>query len=704
VVYFGSQASGGSPPYTFRWDLGDGTLVQEQSPNHTYRSAGRFVARLQATDSAQALANATPITIDVAEPPPWLTAAGEGMPRHGEAPLIVQFRNWAAGGLPPYTFAWDFGDGSAHAWTSNPVHVYTAPGDYFASVTVFDSQNPPGADSSDMLPLNVAPPADPLAVSASAGPGEGEVPLLVTFGGNASGGVPPYSYFWDFGDGEGAASAGASHLYDRVGEYRAVLVASDSTGRRGASAPITIKVGVTGGELAVVATAVPDRGPAPLEVSFRGLASGGAPAYVFRWEFGDGAGGFGDSPIYLYRYPGIYLARVEVTDADGKQANSSIGIDVGRPGNFTVSATSSPSSGPPPLSVAFGGDAHGAIEPRWDWNFGDGGGSIERDPVHVYDRPGNYWAVLTVTDRDGTVGSARLRIDVIPPPQIMIEITPAEWAGRVGEMQRFKARVLNGSGSDVTDESELTWDPPPFGEVNASSGKEVVFKAAGPGDGTLDVRARYREFEAVASARIRAQAPPDALVVMITHPANRSVVRGVVEVAGLARGMVPIDAVEVRVDNGSWARAEAVSANWTDWRASIDLSGLVGLHAISARASSGELVSAESRVDVIVAEPPRPTRNWWPDLLPLAVTAAGIVAVFLAILWFRRRRRRRALRAQEADSAVDQPTRVSRELRRRAISIAAGRGGSRKGFSAQDPPLPDPRRASAGISPAGAPW
>ena len=43
-------------------------------------------------------------------------------------------------GTPPYTYSWNFGDGSSSA-SKNPVHTYTNPGEYIANVTVTDSIN-----------------------------------------------------------------------------------------------------------------------------------------------------------------------------------------------------------------------------------------------------------------------------------------------------------------------------------------------------------------------------------------------------------------------------------------------------------------------------------------------------------------------------------------------------------------------------------
>ncbi len=51
--------------------------------------------------------------------------------------------------------------------------------------------------------------------------------------------------------------------------------------------------------------------------------------------------------------------------------------------------------------VAFADRSWGDIT-RWRWDFGDGAGSEEQNPVHVYEKPGEYIVVLTVSGPKGT--------------------------------------------------------------------------------------------------------------------------------------------------------------------------------------------------------------------------------------------------------------------------------------------------------------
>ena len=58
-------------------------------------------------------------------------------------------------GKPPYSYLWDFGDGSAFGNTSAVTHVYTFPGRFRAHIIVKDSA---GSISMDYIDVDVESP------------------------------------------------------------------------------------------------------------------------------------------------------------------------------------------------------------------------------------------------------------------------------------------------------------------------------------------------------------------------------------------------------------------------------------------------------------------------------------------------------------------------------------------------------------------
>ena len=55
---------------------------------------------------------------------------------------------------------------------------------------------------------------------------------------------------------------------------------------------------------------------------------------------------------------------------------------------------------------------------RWEWDFGDGSSSSERNPSHTYAAPGNYTVLLVATDDDGAADTRThsVRAEAPPPP------------------------------------------------------------------------------------------------------------------------------------------------------------------------------------------------------------------------------------------------------------------------------------------------
>jgi len=80
-----------------------------------------------------------------------LDVIAEAEPDEGAPPLKVQFTasvEEEEGG--PWTFAWDFGDGSKST-EQNPSHTYDKVGEYTATLTVTDQKGNKGTDEIDIF-------------------------------------------------------------------------------------------------------------------------------------------------------------------------------------------------------------------------------------------------------------------------------------------------------------------------------------------------------------------------------------------------------------------------------------------------------------------------------------------------------------------------------------------------------------------------
>jgi len=91
-------------------------------------------------------------------------------------------------------------------------------------------------------PIFTSVTAGALTVTIIANPTIGPAPLTVAFNGSASGGVPPYTWAWDFGDTNTSTAQNPMNTYGSPGVYTVNLTATDAAGVQGAAAPVDITV------------------------------------------------------------------------------------------------------------------------------------------------------------------------------------------------------------------------------------------------------------------------------------------------------------------------------------------------------------------------------------------------------------------------------------------------------------------------------
>jgi PKD repeat protein len=390
-VIFTGDAVGGKPPFTWAWDFGDGGTSVQQNPSHSYLAVGNYTAHVTATDSL-GVSGTTSVDVKVLTA---LNVTVQGLPATvGPAPLTVDVSGIATGGLPPYTYDWDFADGSQHSLSPADQHTWATAGLYNVVLTVSDSC---GQTKTATLPVNAYGPVTPAPKVNFAC---GYAPLNVIFTGDATGGVPPYTYAWTFGDGGTDTLPNPSHSYLTVGTHTATLTVTDSLGHTGVG---TVDVTVTP-ELTVAVQGLPGTaGPAPLTVNVSSTVSGGTPPYTYDWNFQDGSPN-SNSPSDQHTWiAGEYDVTLTVSDSCGHQVVANLPISSYGP--ITVTPAADFTCGYAPLNVAFTGDVVGGVPPlTYAWSFGDGGTSTLANPAHSYLSIGAFTATLTVTDHVGRIG------------------------------------------------------------------------------------------------------------------------------------------------------------------------------------------------------------------------------------------------------------------------------------------------------------
>jgi len=136
AVSFTGTPGGGSGSYPSTvWDFGHGTTVSADGATHTYGTVGTYQAYFNISDS-YGYSNTSHVTIVVNPTLSGNATASSTSPHTGDS---VSFVGKAIGGTAPFTWAWQFGDGTTSA-TQNASHSYGNTGTYYVNLTVTDAR------------------------------------------------------------------------------------------------------------------------------------------------------------------------------------------------------------------------------------------------------------------------------------------------------------------------------------------------------------------------------------------------------------------------------------------------------------------------------------------------------------------------------------------------------------------------------------
>jgi len=192
VESFTGVATGGTPLYTYAWSFGDGGTGSGLTTSHTYTSAGNYTVTLTVTDSLSASAKSTQTVM--VKPVPALSASFTFSPSQPTSGQSVTFACTPSGGISPYTYNWNFGDGSTST-SQNPSHTFSTSGTFTVSLNVSDTASTHIVTSQS---ITISPPGA-LSAAFTISPILPVSSQSVTFTATASGGMSPYSYSWNLG-------------------------------------------------------------------------------------------------------------------------------------------------------------------------------------------------------------------------------------------------------------------------------------------------------------------------------------------------------------------------------------------------------------------------------------------------------------------------------------------------------------------------
>jgi len=425
---------------TYNWQFGNGDTSSAHNPIYAYCTASTtgYSVILKATNSAGCFSSLTkPYYIHVYQHPAISFSANKTIICGLSG--IVNFTSAISGGPSPYTYEWDFGDGSSHSFTANPTHNYSATTYGSYTVTLIVTTRAGCKDTivqSNYITLTHVAAAfntTPLSSMCS------NEYLIAT---NSS--IPTFdSTGWEWGDGSSSDGNPAAHLYAAGGTYTVTLVTKNGTCYDSTTKTITVH------QAPVVRFGGTPLNPcaAPQSINFTDSTSG--TIATRSWDFGDGSSpATSATPSHTYSSNGNYDVKLVITNSYGCADSLiklsyiniyALGVQIKGNGHlgvvggcipfidtFTCSATS--------VAPAGVGSYPYAIDSIW-WHFGDGDSSRLRTPIHTYTTYGTFTVTARIQTHNGCFAIDSFSVKTGPHPTANFSASPT--TGCVNQVINF---------------------------------------------------------------------------------------------------------------------------------------------------------------------------------------------------------------------------------------------------------------------------
>jgi gliding motility-associated-like protein len=367
------MASGGTFPYNYTWSPGGGSQSYDNN-----LPAGAYTVSMTDAYGCTTVQN-----ILITEPPQLLLST-TGV-KHitcnggndGAASVL------AAGGVSPYRFTWSPSIGTTSSVGSLTADIYVA--------MVTDSNGCAASQTIQVtqpLPVTAFLAGDPYICTG----------FSDTLTASVLGGTPPYNYLW---------STGSSNSSIVVAPLQAAGYSFSVTDVNGCPSPmyhyaVNVYPPITmemQGNLYICLGQ---------DVRLAALAAGGNAQYTYTW---DNIAGSSQQVVVTPVTDSTFICTV--TDGCSIPVQQQIRVHVTP--YPVVSFMPHHINGCAPVAVQFKDSSSAVIGSAYQWKFGDGNSSSEKEPVHIYPNPGNYSVSLSISTPQNCISNLTLPVVHVAP-------------------------------------------------------------------------------------------------------------------------------------------------------------------------------------------------------------------------------------------------------------------------------------------------
>lgn len=392
TVQFSSLSSGAS---FYEWLFNDGTTSNTSNPSHAFDQPGIYNVKLKSTAS-NGCSDSTVLAISV----PSTTAFFTADQSKGCTPMDVHFVATCQNALQ---WVWDFGDGDT-SHLQNPNHSFLTAGLYDIRLAI---QNAEGCWDT-VLTEDMINAFDSFYQGSVIDTIYGCAPMPLDLSNNSLG---SNNWNWNFGNKDSSSIENPITSYDSGGVFTVKLQTETPAG---------CNLYVNEYATFVLTEVIPEIQVLLFDCDDLGvqLTDSTEGAISWLWNFGDGSYSNMQSPSHVFTDSGTHDIFLAVTTIDGCAASQVFK-------GYLDFENCLVAGGPPPAGSVgqMGGGGNTLPQPHspvfcapqltnfyspiigataWQWNFGDGSGSTDEHPAHLYSSAGIYTVSLITQSPSGS--------------------------------------------------------------------------------------------------------------------------------------------------------------------------------------------------------------------------------------------------------------------------------------------------------------